>query len=546
MIPDILIPTYKTELEVSPMVCELQGFAIENRVIVTGLQASASVNRNAALDKATSEIVIMCFKKGTLVELESCAKEIQDVCVGDKVRTHTGKHQRVLCVFKRQIAQNKPIVWMKTTHSLTKCTPEHPYYVYRDGSLQWVAAGGLFVNDCLVYPINTKPDTIVFDCHDKQKRHVWSKYLVTPDFARFMGLYLAQGCGASDGIRLTVNNNNKEQIGFLKNFFSQTFNREPTIHKRWATTIKLNIRIFSSKFTFWFGKDAKSKKVPDFVFGWNTKNKLEFIRGCVSGDGTITGKGRTVSSASKELIHGFVRLCGECGLKTGVIHITPPRTVLLNGRPTTSDVHYYVRIGAASWGKLCDIVDAPIVVGKYAAITVSGIEVKRATSKDNLVYNLEVEGDNSYIANSAIVHNCDDDICGFFPGWWQRLIEPLQDPKVVFVSARLMTLDGNVGAMMFGSSDMSQPLEEVPGAPTAAVAFRNDGTRFHEGFKRSGFEDSYFVQCLKHKYPGGRVVINNEVKLIHINEQKGQGEAFEHNKALYEKLLFENGWRDFI
>lgn len=150
-------------------------------------------------------------------------------------------------------------------------------------------------------------------------------------------------------------------------------------------------------------------------------------------------------------------------------------------------------------------------------------------------------------AKSEIIIMIDDDIAGFFPGWWETLISPLEeDESIVFVSARLMTVDGNLGAMMFGSGNTSQRLESVPAAPTACCAFRNDGTRFDEGFIYSGFEDTYFCQCLTHKYKNSKVVINNECKIVHLNEMKGQGKGYEHNKAHYEKLLFQNGWRDFV
>jgi len=130
----------------------------------------------------------------------------------------------------------------------------------------------------------------------------------------------------------------------------------------------------------------------------------------------------------------------------------------------------------------------------------------------------------------------DDATRGFHLGWADRLIEPLSDKNVLIVSARLMNADGTYGAMMFAGSTKG-PLSDVEAVPTACVAFRLDhGIKFHEGFIFSGFEDTWFCDCMKVKNQAGRFVINNNVKIVHINEQKGQSTGFAHNKAEYERL----------
>ena len=58
----IVVPTFRTPAEVAPLVEEIQrtsGYVDHANIIVTGLQASASVNRNAGLDAATSHIIVM-------------------------------------------------------------------------------------------------------------------------------------------------------------------------------------------------------------------------------------------------------------------------------------------------------------------------------------------------------------------------------------------------------------------------------------------------------------------------------------------------------
>lgn len=135
----------------------------------------------------------------------------------------------------------------------------------------------------------------------------------------------------------------------------------------------------------------------------------------------------------------------------------------------------------------------------------------------------------------------DDDITGFFPCWYELLVEPLKnDPKIIYVSARLMNELGEPQMVMGFSKNIKSPIVEVPTAPSAAVAFRSDGSRFDEQFVGCGWEDSLFVEYLKHRYPGGKVVVNNNVKLTHKNEMKNQlGENYKINEKLYYKKILE-------
>ena len=151
-------------------------------------------------------------------------------------------------------------------------------------------------------------------------------------------------------------------------------------------------------------------------------------------------------------------------------------------------------------------------------------------------------------ARSSIIIMLDDDICGFgsCPEWWKKMIQPLIDDKtIVVVSARLLNPDQGFGPMMF-AGNRDTPLTDVPRVPTACIAFRNDGTRLddgtlmdslnQEGFIGSGFEDDDFCARLAEKYPKGRFVINNDVRLIHFNEMKNQAnEYWRHNKSYFDR-----------
>lgn len=160
--------------------------------------------------------------------------------------------------------------------------------------------------------------------------------------------------------------------------------------------------------------------------------------------------------------------------------------------------------------------------------TEDGGEIKGAAVNRNICLNM---------ATSKYIVMADDDITGFFPGWAFLMAATLEaNPDIVYVSARLMNQDGTPQKVMWFNKDIMSPLVDVMHVPSACVAFRNDGLRFDEEYRGSGVEDTDFRNQLKRKYPNGRIVINNAVKLIHKNEMKNQlGENYRYNKAYYEK-----------
>lgn len=104
------------------------------------------------------------------------------------------------------------------------------------------------------------------------------------------------------------------------------------------------------------------------------------------------------------------------------------------------------------------------------------------------------------------------------------------------VSARLMNTDGTPQKVMGFSDVFGKVTVEINCCPSAAIAFRNDGTRFDERYGGSGYEDSDFIRQLKVKYPAGKIVVNNEVRLVHRNEMKNQlGENYKINREYFLK-----------
>ena len=351
--------------------------------------------------------IFHCFKGDTLIETIDGAKQIKNIQVGDLVKTHTNTYKKVLKTFKHNLKAGSKLLWLYTQHSILKVTPEHPFYVLKDNIPVWVKADQLSINDNLLYPITHIPSTIQFNCKDRW--NTWGSLPVTKDMAKFLGLYLAEGCGGHDSIRLYFNNNEKELHQFVIDFCVNTFKRKPTVYSKWATVIKLNIRSFSEVFINWFGKEATIKRIPTFVFEWDLINKINFINGYILGDGCVYPNSAVVVSASLNLIKDFIKLCNSCGLSTSSIdYRTTTQGFGTKNGPKKS---YAVRLPTYSWNKLQDLLNNK-QMDNYIVIPIKNILNKKQgglSKVDANVYNLEVEEDNSYIANSVITHNCEDD-----------------------------------------------------------------------------------------------------------------------------------------
>lgn len=143
-------------------------------------------------------------------------------------------------------------------------------------------------------------------------------------------------------------------------------------------------------------------------------------------------------------------------------------------------------------------------------------------------------------ADTPFIVMLDDDITGFFHGWDVELLFPFcLDPQLHLISARLMNRDGNVGPNCSNNYDMSKEYVYIPPKgdhvlPTAAIAFRNIGLSFDENFIGSGWEDNDFMFQYLRKVPGCKFMINNNCKLIHLNEMKNQqGRYFAHNRNYF-------------
>lgn len=414
------------------------------------------------LKNIDTEIVFFCFQGNTQIETINGQKRIDKIKKGELVKTHLNRFRVVKKIFKREYKQRSPLIQINTNNSFVRCTPEHPFFVYRDNKKQWIEAKSINVEDLLIYPSKNKKDYLKFDIQLKSSsyggrygsmdRYI-NKLKIDKDFARFMGLYLAEGhFNGKNGIGFTFNNEEKDYQNFIKKVCKEKFGRDAKKRVQWATQILININQLGPLFKKWFGKNAKNKRIPKFVFKWNLENKLSFIKGVLEGDG---GKHKSkkyytyLVSASKGLIKDFIKLTNESGV--GWDNNIKSR-VNIGGFAKKEGMAYWTNFSKMPYMKLLDIIDSEMIDDDFLGIKIKSIVATKMSSLrkqknnkfikyDEAVYNLEVDEDNSYITQSMIVHNCEHDVL-YHPSHF-NFIPPKND--VYYYNDNIWKLDCKTG-----------------------------------------------------------------------------------------------------
>lgn len=347
-----------------------------------------------------------CFVKGTKVYTGTGYKKIEDVKVGDLVLTHTGKFQKVVRVgnkFSDDIYELKAQGILNTT-----VTGNHPYYV-RSSKRKWN-------NDRRSYDrIFTNPEwKRVKDIVDNEYIGLpvlstsENIYNLSNDECWLLGRYVADGyiCNSK---RPNRNNSYNHKVTFcigkdkLTEFKKATSNSKYYIGVTEDRTV-YKCRIVNINFMnlcLQCGKGAENKNIPYWILNLPIEMLKTFLDGYMSGDGCYTNNNYKATTISKELAMGLCLCIAKVyGVGARIYKTKRRNKTVIEGRIVNQKDTYEVVFTKEKRKQT-----------NYAAIdNIIWLPVRSIEKLDysSQVYNLEVENDNSYTANNAIVHNCQD------------------------------------------------------------------------------------------------------------------------------------------
>lgn len=347
-----------------------------------------------------------CFVAGTLVMTDTGMKPIEKIKIGDYVLTHKGRMRKVLNIGNKLSDTIYKISGYGFKNILT--TSNHPFYsrsLYRKYVAHNVAYKRCF----------TEPQWV--KCEDLNK----NSYLATTynkcfienrkfnsDFWYFVGRFIGDGWVRKSKRKYRKNSFTyqtvlccgKDEFYEVKNMmdklgYNYNWSEERTVFK---------FRICSEKLEEYLrqiGIGANNKHVHPDVWNLPKECKKAVIEGYLSADGYFDKNKHsyTYTTISKQLAYEMKLLITEVyNVPVEVNYYDSRRDGIIEGRNVKYNPIFYCRFkldkrkqdkaffeDIISWQpfKKCEIINKPTIV-----------------------YNLEVEEDNSYMADSIIVHNC--------------------------------------------------------------------------------------------------------------------------------------------
>ena len=303
---------------------EIDKFAIKSYCEIHGVDNSLSLGdiTKIDLDKLPKDIDLIthgspCFLKGERVNTISGFKNIEDVRIGDIVKSHDGTYNKVI---KTMINKNEDIYDIKCSaiHNIN-CTGNHPFYILRNGKKQWIRANELTDNDFMIIPINKENKCIEWKGSELfYNRHTeTSNKLPLNDF-RFwyiVGRFIGDGWVTRrkdrnnniSGIKIRCDKKEKdEMINKFGDIFNYCIVEDKTTYKFQFYSKELGE--FCSKFGF----GAINKHIPQDILDLSEDKLIHLLNGIVDSDGYVNKNGKTkITSISRNLVYNI----GELVLK---------------------------------------------------------------------------------------------------------------------------------------------------------------------------------------------------------------------------------------
>lgn len=367
-----------------------------------------------------------CFLAGALVTMaDGTRRPIEDIRVGDVVRTHLGRGRKVTETHRRPYRGNVHTIRAEA-HREIHATEEHPFWATpiesvkersRPNSGKWtwrndarVAAdwthAGCLDDQLLLAPIDrteTRPD-----------------YL-TRAFARLFGYYMAEGHiiwreGKPYGIELTthVDDPVHAEIEPLCEAFGArnkpwTFERKNSADARGVMICDDRLAALCYAHG---GAHAKDKRLSEEAMRWACEMQREMFGAYANGDGHGRDGWLKVSTASDALAAQWIELLPRLGILASHNTLTHKAG---SGFSAGDTYEHVIHIGIQwAWKlqRVCAKVTAREInarkesrriVDDYVCTPIREVSVRYMETD---VYNFEVDEDNSYLVEGLAVHNC--------------------------------------------------------------------------------------------------------------------------------------------
>ncbi|HAN8042076.1 TPA: Dam family site-specific DNA-(adenine-N6)-methyltransferase [Escherichia coli] len=342
-----------------------------------------------------------CFTAGHMVLCKNGYKPIEDVCPGDYVVSHLGRLQQVKRVGSK--IANTGLLNAVGQPLGIRTTNDHPFLAVRWKAQNTRKNGTYFKRELL-----SEPEwRAACDMPGYQWCALTNFNITSPDIcSRFLSeeqaMYLA-GAYVGDGYIRRWRGKSKKAVVFgincqkLRKFHCRIPENIFSVASEIRGSIKvtLNDTCYANWLNEHFGELSHAKRIPAWVMSHPLRHV--FLQGYLDTDGTPSGKaGFRINSVSPALAWGVAGLSQTCGYVSSVSFIEVEPKKVIEDRVVNQRNYYQVTICPQKLSRKSRLAHGMLLrtVKEFKSV---GLDT---------VYNIEVEGDHSYILNGAVVHNC--------------------------------------------------------------------------------------------------------------------------------------------
>ena len=255
--------------------------------------------------------------------------------------------------------------------------------------------------------------------HFGQDRLGPDQFNLDQDFLWMVGLYLAEGCKSTRAINFCLHRDELDFQDRLVSLFSRWgFNPKVYPHSDpevQSAVVSVGSTTLAEWFPAWLGDGCQNKKVPESLMRLPPAKLWALLRGLHDGDGSK--RDREITQTSEVLALQIVEMLHRCGEHPLVRR---QRSNTLTPKGNKRRLAFCV-----SWAE--ETLGRANRKGRWDFETqvLTQVRALKSVPYSGSVYNLEVEGDHSYVVQGVAVHNCfGTGFVGGYEGPYDVIIAP--------------------------------------------------------------------------------------------------------------------------
>lgn len=378
-----------------------------------------------------------CFIPGTKILMhDGSVKNIEDVVAGDFIITHKGNIKKVLRTFTTPHNDKMYDIKINNLKSLIT-TSNHKLYTLTVSNKNWKCNPNVHR---IWKEKNTTKNFEFIETKNLSKDHILLCPTINKEIndstlnlnkARLLGLYAAEGSLVYNNkkeaykVIFTIGSHEEDNIlNTIKTLISSEYPNCSVVNYKYGSKLSVSVKSkeFANLCLKYVGVYSGKKSLRDSLVYSPYDIKQQFILGWLEGDGSIDKYSKKVVgvTASPSLANQIRMMLLSMQIPCSMHERKPYTSYLKNGNIIEGKLNtYLIKLNSTYAQKI--IKDSnKLVLNKttknrnltkfeqgYFIHKILGIS---EIDYNGYVYNLEVEDDNSYIANGVAVSNCNGDI----------------------------------------------------------------------------------------------------------------------------------------